>query len=772
MFAQQPNQEQCCLYGILSILEGRNKKGERFVGCCDQVEDALDYIRQHLDISQPRPVQWTGGNDNRDEVQATDYISQMYEFPLNNDEKFVKRIEIPRGSWHQSATTKDGENLAIDDYGNPLNLNKIKLGKVINKGVLEVRLQNNKGTYILATTEFKEGDEFDNIDGQFRKSYELNEKETTNIMKLLENGKWDKITAFVEDIVAHVESVNRSIFSTSRLFSLRQDPRDYKNHLKVFKDKFLPFMYALLRIDEDTFNKVVKYNKEVWGLEPGTQIAQPLGMGGKIINEYPIPKKPGNIREHLKKKGFSKAALEPLSFRWKAFVSASQFLTWRNDTKRHAQGLDGLSQVEGKLHPNRWKELLVLEQTPVWKKFSQPEEYYAQNKFKINYWIDDLNQKRLDSYKKAAALIREGTARATARAKELLGLEWNKFRPEDAQNKFSINSWVKFLIASRPDSYKKAGSPKPQIVKNQLDYSVSNKFNKWVEQLRKELEDDTFIVERPQHHAVFIGFGLVTQVGHGDWCRERTSILRKAKTFKKFLEGSSAVAADLCLDVLMLYDFVVNRSDDDNIYPLYKVVYKHPTLIKSRLKRALEMATNPEWAYDVVGGNCQFWASFISQGKPQMTQVCRMDNETTVKDMELVEGFDDIKNKYAANLPKSKECRDEQCIVKYLRDGLSCSNEPKTANSICNKINPLAFFSERREKKEGDAYSPFIDRYDEQLVGDIANNVGKKAKKQYVCKGKGDDQSFYPCLLGEDKIKKFEKAEYLKIYFNPQEANR
>ena len=750
MLTKQSNQEQCCLDGILSILEKRYKKEGRFVDCCDQVEDVIDYIRQHLDISQPTPIQWTGGNEDDkvedenkyDEIKGT---AQLVSFPIEEDTDFINRKEIPRGSWHRSAKTLKNRSLAIDGHGNPLNLNQVNPNEVIIKGKLDVFLKMRRGSFKRAQTKFKEGDEFENINGTFKKSYTLDGVgllRKTLIMKLLKEEKWDEITEYVVSIVKHIESVNTSI-GRAPWESLSPEQKNYKENLKRFKDKFLPFMYALLHIDEKTFTKVVEYNKKVWGLEPGTQIAQPLKIGGSMVPRVPIPLEQADVMTHLSKKEIMDALIGSSD---KVNNLAKQH---PNHLKRilglvesikqhqfsHKKGLNAqllLNQVEGKPHPDIWKYLLLLEQSPEWKKKSLE--------------LNELNKNNKRQFLSAVFRTRRQ----------------NLYENDP----FSIKRWANALIESRPTSYKKAGEPDPQFSYNQL---IDNKFNQWVEQLRKEFEeevDDRFIVERPQHHAVFIGFGLVTQVGEGDWCRKKYSALTKlGHVASFFFAKDQTVAAHVCLDVTMLYDFVRRRSGPENdesadtIYPLYKVVYNNPRLIKSRLKRALEMATNPEWAYDVVGGNCQFWSSYITQGKPEMTQVCRKFKGTTVKEMELVVGFDD-EGKYVNNLPKPPNCKNEPCIVKATtRQGQGCINKPiekwKVLPKELGATRPVYLGSNKKE---------FGEISNDTLVCDIGNNVWKEAKKQYVCPS--ESNLFYPCLLGEEKINEFKRANLVDDLFD------
>ena len=132
---------------------------------------------------------------------------------------------------------------------------------------------------------------------------------------------------------------------------------------------------------------------------------------------------------------------------------------------------------------------------------------------------------------------------------------------------------------------------------------------------------------------------------------------------------------------------------------------------------------------------------------------------TTVKEMELVVGFDD-EGKYVNNLPKPPNRKNEPCIVKATtRQGQGCINKPIEKSKVLPKelgaTRPVYLGSNKKE---------FGEISNDTLVCDIGNNVWKEAKKQYVCPS--ESNLFYPCLLGEEKINEFKRANLVDDLFD------
>ena len=158
-----------------------------------------------------------------------------------------------------------------------------------------------------------------------------------------------------------------------------------------------------------------------------------------------------------------------------------------------------------------------------------------------------------------------------------------------------------------------------------------------------------FGTEALQHHGVFLGSGLVCEVG-GKWCKTNAS-----KT--GFL--------DQCLSVVTLEDFVIRGNGN-----IFAIEYDHIDLddmevLRTQLTRALTMTDKADWNYNPFTNNCQHWSSYVTTGEAIINQ-CDL----------RMKKFKEVKVEF----PKSKTCENSSCsVVHRTVRGEVCASDPKSS---------------------------------------------------------------------------------------------
>ena len=141
-----------------------------------------------------------------------------------------------------------------------------------------------------------------------------------------------------------------------------------------------------------------------------------------------------------------------------------------------------------------------------------------------------------------------------------------------------------------------------------------------------------------QHHGVYLGQGLVCEVG-GQWCKSTAS---------GFLEQ--------CLSFNTLYDFVLRGKGE-----IFEVRYRDIDLgdkfnpggdldiLRAQLQRALQLTEQVDWNYNPFTNNCQHWSSYVVTGNARMTQ-CEIQRRFTTHQLDL---------------KKAKSCQGKPCRMQY-----------------------------------------------------------------------------------------------------------
>ena len=160
-----------------------------------------------------------------------------------------------------------------------------------------------------------------------------------------------------------------------------------------------------------------------------------------------------------------------------------------------------------------------------------------------------------------------------------------------------------------------------------------------------------FGLDNLQHHGVYMGSGLVIEVG-GKWCR------------------SSDAFTDQCLSLSTLEDFLT-RSQNGQIYQVdYESIdLTNMSVLREQLTRGLFIAMQPEWSYNPFTNNCQHWSSFVVTSDPSFTQcpIGGLKTKTTPID-----------------LKKSKACARLPCQIRNLtKKGKTCFS--KTHSGVRGK---------------------------------------------------------------------------------------
>ena len=154
-----------------------------------------------------------------------------------------------------------------------------------------------------------------------------------------------------------------------------------------------------------------------------------------------------------------------------------------------------------------------------------------------------------------------------------------------------------------------------------------------------------------QHHGVFLGAGLVCEVG-GKWCKVKAAA-------SGFLEQ--------CLSINTLEDFVVRGRGK-----IFKIEYAHLDMddmgtLREQLERAMSLTDKSDWDYNPFTNNCQHWSSFVTTGE-------RVINQCDLRRRRFKE--------IPVELPKSEKCKrlGAACAVMHrTQDGRLCESAVKSS---------------------------------------------------------------------------------------------
>ena len=244
------------------------------------------------------------------------------------------------------------------------------------------------------------------------------------ISALMRKGKFEEVTVLADKIIKDIAA-----------------EKDPAHRLLVFKRKFLPFMYALLELEDEDLTKVVEYNVKTWGIRPGTQILQVLvALGQKIPSWLPM------MESSEEAEKLAKPMLRAI--------------------------------------------------------FSSDDDSVDD----VSYIPPGVLQ---DGYR---ALLR---ARRIKAAYDAAGDRWAELK-----------------------------------AKGQL------------------------VEEPPEHHAVYLGFGLVSEVGGSQWCKKEPGILHYLPSGSEFQKGT---IAKVCLTLSTLHDFVTRAGNiPGGVAEIFRVEYAKP----------------------------------------------------------------------------------------------------------------------------------------------------------------------------------------------------
>jgi len=241
----------------------------------------------------------------------------------------------------------------------------------------------------------------------------------------------------------------------------------------------------------------------------------------------------------------------------------------------------------------------------------------------------------------------------------------------------------------------------------------------------QRLKQQGKIMTAPEHHGVYLGFGLISEVGPSTWCKHETEGLG--------FETPVGTVAKVCLTLATLHDFVTRAGNiPGGIAEIFRVKYDKAVLntdnmniLKEQIKRALDMAFNPNWNYKLLQGNCQHWSSVVVTGDDTLgTQFCSLE--------------DKLKREYIPiKIPSHAACGTEQCLVRPITDdGDVCATEIKRS-----RMPPFKRYCDLPST------SPVTGENWGYVTQDTL--LGQGAKRAYGCVNPPlgtEGSKFYPCI--------------------------
>lgn len=188
-----------------------------------------------------------------------------------------------------------------------------------------------------------------------------------------------------------------------------------------------------------------------------------------------------------------------------------------------------------------------------------------------------------------------------------------------------------------------------------------------------------------EHHAIYLGFGLIIEVGTTLGINQAGDIETRLNAGLSNLFKSSSLGIDFL-------DFLIIRGQGEIhrvIYPKNVVNLDNADDIRKLLNRAIRAIENLEqWNYNIFSHNCQHWASSISTGKeesqfsqgrgPGLGKITEQLVPSFIRDRCQFSQTDIRTERIPIEDFKSETCLDKQCKI-YTHLG-------KGQYNICDQI--------------------------------------------------------------------------------------
>ena len=244
---------------------------------------------------------------------------------------------------------------------------------------------------------------------------------------------------------------------------------------------------------------------------------------------------------------------------------------------------------------------------------------------------------------------------------------------------------------------------------------------------------DVYLSGYAQHHAVYLGFGLIVEVG--------------APTANCNIEiGSNLSAKRSCLGIDFL-DYLIVRGNGDIfrvIYPKEVLDLDDPIQIRLVLQRCIDgIEKLEEWPYNIFTNNCQHWAQIAMTGQENVG----------FSGMHQVECMLNLSDKVEERVP-IEEYQSESCKDIKTGNPLPCSVVNKTDKGYC----------------KGDVYRSLKNPLNKWCYIDSCSNNDpncwdyvNKIEQLYLCKSprklRNGKEKYHVCVpteygLGSKKLKK------------------
>lgn len=192
-----------------------------------------------------------------------------------------------------------------------------------------------------------------------------------------------------------------------------------------------------------------------------------------------------------------------------------------------------------------------------------------------------------------------------------------------------------------------------------------------------------------EHHGVYIGYGIVCEVG-GKWCKTG-----------QFANGDFRKQ---CLSFNTLNNFALRGNG-----VVYEVKYDHIDLddlgvLREQLKRAIQLTKHSDWNYNPFTHNCQHWSSYVVTGTARITQ-CDLHNTFSSRKI---------------NLRKTESCKNKECRMLFFT----------TKNNVCAKAPRKGLFGKWCTLDDGSWEYIGSKR---AVYGCKRDNADRKSRKVHRC---------------------------------------